>query len=154
MKGSGGTEGGLGQFAIGFALAMLAVYLFFDSVRVSSGVGLISGGMFGGRGGGGFWETTSMGIVFMPFFLGVLALFYDAKQKWAWWLMWLGGAVIAIEITSRMRFRFDIKTTHFLGMLTLFAAGAALMMRSYREAAGVDNDTVGRSGRAVLGSTS
>jgi hypothetical protein len=133
MKGSGGTEGGLGQFAIGFGLAMLALYLFFDSIRVSSGIGMVSRGLFGGRGSGGFWETTSMGIVFMPFFLGVLALFYDAKQKWAWWLMWLGVAVMAVEIISCMRFRFDIKTTHFLGMLTLFAAGAAMMMRSYRE---------------------
>jgi len=118
MKGSGGTEGGLGQYAIGFGMAMLALYLVFDSVlcregsdssRWDSPVGL-SGGS-----GRGFWETTSMGIVFMPFFLGVLALFYDAKQKWAWWLMWLGVAVVAIEIISRMRFRFDIKTTHFLG---------------------------------------
>ena len=77
MRGSGGTEGGLGKFAIGFSLSALATYLFFDSVRVTTGGhGLISG-LFG-YGCGGYWETTSMGIIFVPFFLGVIALFYDA----------------------------------------------------------------------------
>lgn len=74
-----------------------------------------------------------MGIIFVPFFLGVLALFYDSKQSWAWWLMWLGLAVIAVEILSRIRFVMDTKTTHLLGMFVLFAAGSALMIRSYRE---------------------
>lgn len=45
MKGSGGTEGGVGQFFIGLVLAGLAIYLFFDSVRVTTGVGLVSGGV-------------------------------------------------------------------------------------------------------------
>jgi hypothetical protein len=136
MRGSGGTDGGVGQFAIGFCLAMLALYLFFDSVKVSTaGYGLISGS-FHGRGGGhgGFWETTSMGIIFVPFFLGVLSLFYNARMKWAWWLTWIGVAVIAIEILSRVRFLMTMKTTHLLGMMVLFAAGAALMLRSYRDA--------------------
>ena len=135
MRGSGGTEGGVGLFAIGFCLAILALYLFFDSVKVSTeGFGLMSG-MFRGRGGGqgGLWETTSMGIIFVPFFLGVLALFYDSRMTWAWWLTWIGVAVIAIEILSRIRFLMTMKTSHLLGMLLLFAAGAALMLRSYRD---------------------
>ena len=53
MRGSGGTEGGLGQYAVGFALAVLAVYLFFDSVVVSTGGhGWVSGAMGHGRGRG------------------------------------------------------------------------------------------------------
>jgi hypothetical protein len=133
MRGSGGTEGGTGKFLTGFGLSALALYLFFDSVHVAAG----DLGMFTAvahrYAGGGVLETTSMGLLFVPFFLGVLALFYDARQKWAWALMWFGIAVLVIEILSRIRFFLNMKTTHLLGMMVLFAAGAALMIRSYRD---------------------
>ena len=132
MRGSGGTEGGLGKFAIGFFLAALATYLFFDSVKVTTaGCGLISG-LFG-YGRGGYWETTSMGIIFVPFFLGVVVLFYDARLWWGWLLTYLGIGTLAIEILSRIQFLFQMKTTHLLGMIVLFAAGVGLMLRSYRD---------------------
>jgi len=132
MRGSGGTEGGVGKFTIGLGLAVLAVYLFFDSVKVSTaGHGLVSGML--GHGQGGHWETTSMGIIFVPFFIGVVALFYDAKWRWAWGLTFLGIAVLAIEMLSRIRFLLFMKTTHLLGMIVLFSAGIGLMLRSYRE---------------------
>jgi hypothetical protein len=133
VKGAGGTEGGIGRFTIGLVLAVVAVYLFFDSVRVSTAhYGWISGLMHR-SGGRGLWETTSMGIVFAPFFIGVIALFYDAKMKWAWWLTYLGIAILAVEILSRIRFLLESKLTHLLMMIVLFAAGVGLMLRSYRE---------------------
>ena len=136
MKGSGGTEGGVGQFLIGLVLAGLAIYLFFDSVRVATGAGFISDsihGMMGRRGGIG--ETTSMGIIFVPFLIAIIALFYDAKKKWGWWLLYFGVAVIAVEILSRIRFFMNTKLTHLLGMMVLFAAGVGLILRSLRDAA-------------------
>ncbi len=120
------------MFAIGFALSALATYLFFDSVRVTTaGHGLISG-LFG-YGHGGYWDTTSTGIIFVPFFLGVIALFYDARLWWGWVLTYVGIGVVAIEILSRIQFLFQMKTTHLLGMIVLFAAGVGLMLRSYRD---------------------
>lgn len=80
------------------------------------------------------WETTSMGILFVPLLAGVVALFYDANQKWGWWLVYFGVAVLAIEILSRIRFFMNTKLTHLIGMLVLFAAGLGLMLRSYRDA--------------------
>lgn len=135
MRGSGGTEGGTTLFAFGVLMAIAAVYLFFDSVRVSTGHhGALSGLMGAGRGHGRLVETTSMGIVFVPFFIGVFALFVDARRKWAWILTYIGLAVLAIEVLSRIRFIFETKLTHLLGMFILFAAGCALMFRSYRDA--------------------
>ena len=81
----GGTEGGLGKFVLGLVLAGASLYFLFDSVLVTTrGSGWISGGIRGmrggggGHGGGGMRETTSMGIVFLPFLIGLIALFYDA----------------------------------------------------------------------------
>ena len=141
MQGSGGTDGGLRQFLIGFGLAALAVYLFFDSVRVvADGAGIVSRALRGRGGGGGgrFGQTTSMGILFVPFFIGVFSLFVNSRQKWAWGLTYLGMAVLAVEIVSRIQFYIDTKLTHLLLMLVLFAAGCALMFRSYEE----ETDTV------------
>ena len=132
MKGSGGTEGGIADFVIGFCLAGLAVYLFFDSVRMTTGGhGFVSGLLSARR--GGHWETTSMGIVFVPFGIGVFSLFVDATRKWAWWLTHIGLAIVAVEILSRVRFLIEIKTSHFFMMLILFLFGCALMFKSYTE---------------------
>ena len=134
MRGSGGTEGGTGQFAVGLLLSVAATYLFFDSVKVSTvPFGLVSGMMHRGGGGGGFWETTSMGVIFVPFFIGVIALFYNSRLRWAWGLTLLGLVVVAVEILSRIRFLMVTKTTHLFLMIVLFAAGIGLMLRSYVE---------------------
>ena len=139
MRGSGGTEGGTALFFVGLALSTIGGYLFFDSVRVATDVGLISGLMRGGRGGGhGLWETTSMGILFIPFLIGVIALFYDAQRRWGWWMLYIGMAVITVEVLSRIRFFMNTKLTHLLAMMVLFGAGVGLMLRSYREMKAAD----------------
>lgn len=132
MKGSGGTEGGTGLFFIGLCLAIGSTYLFFDSVRVTTGAGFgwISG-LYARNMSGGF-QTTSMGIIFVPFFLGVFLLFYDASKRWAWWVMWGGVGIIAVEILSRIHFYMNVKTTHFMLMVVGLAAGLALMAKSYK----------------------
>jgi len=101
------------------------------------GAGWISGGIRGirggGAGGGGMRETTSMGIVFLPFLVGLIALFYDASKKWSWAVTWIGIAIIIIEMLSRIRFDMQIKTSHLMIMFVTFAAGAGLMLQSYRD---------------------
>ncbi len=132
MRGSGGTPGGISEFAIGFVLAGLAVYLFLDSVVVSTGVGLIAGGVQG-MFGGVIGDTASSGLVFLPFFIGVTALFYDARPRWSWTTVCLGIAIIIVEILSRIRFLIAMKVSHLLGIIVLLAAGTGLMLRSYRD---------------------
>jgi hypothetical protein len=127
----GGTEGGNGSFLTGAGLVLLGVglYLLLDSVKVvSGGFGWFSG--LSHRGGMG--ETTSMGIIFVPFLIGVGVLFFDAKKRWAWWLAGLGLAVIIIEIFSRIRFVMAVKTTHLLMILVMIAGGAGMLLRAYR----------------------
>lgn len=115
------------QFGGGIVLLGVGLYMLLDSVRVTSGGhGLLSGAI--GR-GGYLFETTSMGIVFLPFILGVIALFYDSQKKIGWWLSGLGVAVLLVEIFSRIRFILDMKTTHLLMILVLIAAGAGLMLK-------------------------
>lgn len=136
MRGAGGTSGGIGMFMGGFALAAGSLWFFFDSVLVTSGgVGWITSQLAAARGQGGgpsAWQTTSMGIIFIPFVCGVIALFYDASKSWAWYLTYFGIFVLVVEILSRIQFVFSMKTSHLLLMLGSFAAGTAMMFRSYR----------------------
>jgi hypothetical protein len=127
----GGTEGGTPSFLMGGGVILLAVglYLLLDSVRVVTGdFGAISG-MMHGRGGMG--ETTSMGIVFVPFLIGAGVLFFDMRKRWAWGLSGVGLLVLVIEILSRIRFRMDTKVSHLLMILVMIAAGAGLLARAY-----------------------
>ncbi|MEM7146717.1 MAG: hypothetical protein AAF591_16405 [Verrucomicrobiota bacterium] len=128
----GGTDGGTWQFLVGALLCVVAGWLFFDSVRVVSGGGWVSG-MMRGRGGGGMGQTTSMGILFVPFVIGLVLLFYNAKLKAGWVLFIVGLAIVVVEMVSRIRFRFDIKSTHLILMIVMFCAGAGFILRSVRD---------------------
>ena len=142
----GGTQGGEIKFLIGIVLSLLGLWLFFDSVRFTTGhLGAISsalargsgmghGGPAGGGGGGmGIGQTTSMGIVLVPLFIGVVALFFDVRRTWAWVVTWTGIGILLIEIVSRFRPEFQVKASHFILMLVLIAGGLGLMLRAYVE---------------------
>ena len=123
----GGNEGGDGYFLGGIALVIAGLYFFMDSVYVTTGqYGSISGMIGRGRNG---METTSMGIVFLPFLIGVGVLFYDSSKKWGWWLAGLGLTMLVIEMVSRIQFRMEIKSSTFLLMFFFIAAGAGLATR-------------------------
>lgn len=140
MRGSGNTEGGIGQFSVGLVLSIVSLYFFFNSVQVSSqGDGFI-GRMIHSGIGDGMAGTASMGLIFVPFFLGVTALFYDARQTWAWLLMWIGVGIISIEILSRITFLFNFRLSYMLLLIVLFAAGTGLMLRSYKDVTHEIND--------------
>jgi len=129
----GGTEGGEGAFVggLGMVLVALGLYLFFDSVHVTAGnQGFLSGYMSRGIGGLG---TASMGLIFVPFLLGVTALFFDSSKSWAWGITVIGLAIIVIEILSRIRFEMNMKTSHLLLVLGMTAAGFGLVMRALRD---------------------
>lgn len=131
----GGTEGGTTPFlaGAGLLLAAIGVYLLLDSVQVSSsGAGTISRWLVGAMGG---WETTSRGIIFLPLVLGVVALFYNAKLKAGWWLLWGGLGIVIVEILSRLVFHFSMKTSHLILLLGTIAAGVGLVLRGLRESA-------------------
>jgi uncharacterized protein len=134
--GAGGTQGGIGQFFVGLALACVSAYLFFDSVHVSTAPSGWISGLIGGHAGG--LSTVSAGLLFLPFFLGVMALFVNAKQTWAWILTWAGLGILVVEILSRLRFFMEMKLTHLLILVALMAAGCGLIFRSFRDFVALD----------------
>lgn len=129
----GGRPGGEMKALIGVVLLIAGVWLFFDSVRFTTGYGgLISGAISGGR-HGRMVETTSMGVVLVPLFAGLVALFFDARKMWAWWLTGLGVVILGVEVVSRFRPVMDIKATHLILLIVLVAGGLGLLLRAYVE---------------------
>lgn len=127
----GGRPGGEVKFLVGAVLTILGVWLFFDSVRFTTGhMGLVSGAISRGR-GGGLVETTSMGIVLVPLFIGVVALFFDVRKTWGWYLVGVGIVILAIEVVSRFRPVIAMKGTHLFLLIALVAGGLGLMLRAY-----------------------
>lgn len=129
----GGRPGGEIKFIVGVLLSGIGIWLFFDSVRLTSGhVGLVSN--FLGRGGrGGMGQTTSMAVLLVPLFCGIIGLFFNVKQTWAWALTIIGVLILGIEILSRMRPHFNVKASHGFLMIIMIAGGLGLMLRAYIE---------------------
>lgn len=129
QKGSGGTEGGTLLFVGGFLLSAVGLWFFLSNVHVSTGTAGFLSGLITRSG----FNSASTGVVFVPMFVGLLLLFYNANSKWAWLLFYSGLVLIVIEILSRIHFLMNIKTSHLIMMLGMIAAGMGMMLRSFKD---------------------
>ncbi len=129
----GGTKGGEALFIWGLGIFLLGfgAYLFLDSVRVTAGNAGVISGLISRRGGGGMAGTVSNALIFTPFFLGIVILFFDATKKWAWWVAGVGLIFIIVEVISRTQFMVNLKVSHMVIILGMMASGAGLILRSY-----------------------
>ena len=120
MKGAGGTEGGVGQFFLGLAMAVAGGYLLTNQVTVHSG----------------FWAwfgPSTFGLSLLPLLAGSGLLFFDGRSRLGWLLIASGSVIILAGILVNLRIYFE-PTSLFntLIMLVLLAGGLGLLARSLR----------------------
>ena len=127
-RGAGGTEGGTGRFLLGLVMLIGGGYLFFESIRVTSGFRW--GHALYSQGG---VDLTS-GMVLIPFMLGVGIIFYSGRNPIGWLLS--GGSLVALAfgVIASIRFRFQAMSAfELITILTCFVGGAGLLLSSLRE---------------------
>lgn len=120
MKGAGGTQGGVGEFFLGLAMAAGGGYLLTSQVMVSTG----------------FWAwfgPHTFGLSLLPLVAGCGLLFFDGRSRAGWVLTLAGSAIIFLGILMNLRIYFE-PTSLFntLIMLVLLAGGLGLLARSLR----------------------
>jgi hypothetical protein len=120
MKGAGGTEGGVGQFFVGLAMAVGGAYLLTQRVTVTSGFW----SFFGGH---------TFGLSLLPLVVGAGVLFYDGRSRLGFVLTTGGVLIVLLGIVMNLRVYFE-PTSLFdtLLMLVLLAGGIGLVARSLR----------------------
>jgi len=120
MRGAGGTQGGIGQFFIGLAMAVGGAFLLTQRVIVTSGFW-------------GYFGQHTTGLSLLPLVVGAGILFFDGKNVLGW-VLTLGGALIVfLGILLNLRIYFE-PTSLFdtLLMLILLAGGLGILARSLR----------------------
>lgn len=120
MNGAGGTEGGIGEFFLGLALAVAGGYLLTQRVVVTSG----------------FWGTFgdhSFGLSLIPLLAGVAILFFNGKSVLGWIFTAGGALVIFLGVLMNLHVYFT-PTSLFntLVMLVLLMGGLGLIARSLK----------------------
>jgi hypothetical protein len=117
---SGRTVGQELNFFLGIGLLFTGILMFFNHVKVSSGIlGML------GMGGGGF------GLLFIPLMIGAGWIFYDSKNKWAWLVTASSVGVIFFAILNSLAVRFpETSVLGFIMLLLPLAAGSALLLKS------------------------
>jgi len=120
LKDVGGTSGGLAEFFLGLGLASAGGYFLTQQVSVSSNMFTM-------------WGYNSFGLSLIPFILGVMLLFADAKSIAGHVLLYLGLIIILAGVIMNLRIYFQ-PTSLFntLMMLGLLAAGVGLIIKSLR----------------------
>jgi uncharacterized protein len=120
FRGAGGTPGGLGEFLIGFAMAVAGGYLLTQQVTVTSGFWHL-------------WGYNAFGLSLIPLLFGVALLFYNGRSVIGWLLL-IGGAVIVLAgilMNLEIYFR-STSLFNTLLMLVLLFGGLGLVARSLR----------------------
>lgn len=103
----------------GIGLILTGIFMFFNHVRV--GTGMLA--MLGMTGGG-------MGLLFVPLMIGIGWLLYDSKNKVAWLLTTGTCAIIFFSVLNSLVMSFPAMS--MLGMIMMllpFAAGGALLLK-------------------------
>lgn len=120
IRGAGGTPGGIGQFLLGFALAVAGGWLLANQVVVSGGSWML-------------WGYNSFGVSLIPFVLGVALLFFNGRSVVGWLLLIAGLVIIVAGVLVNLRVYF-VATSLFntLLMLVLLFGGIGLIARSLR----------------------
>ena len=129
IKGAGGSDGGIGQFFIGFIMMIAGGYLFLNNIQVGQswsggfGYSLFSIGGFG----------VTSGYVMFPFIFGIGMVFYNSKNIIGW-LLTIGSIVmLGAGVIASLRFTFVRMTAFELIMiLVLLIGGIGLFLRSLR----------------------
>ncbi|MCQ4166493.1 hypothetical protein [Tahibacter harae] len=120
MSGAGGTPGGIGQFLLGFALAVAGGWLLMNQV-------VVSGGSWG------LWGYNSFGLSLLPFILGTGMIFFNGRSVLGWLLLLAGLAIIFAGVIVNLRVYF-LSTSLFntLAILVLLFGGIGLIARSLK----------------------
>jgi uncharacterized protein len=120
IRGAGGTEGGIGTFLIGFAMAVAGAYLLTNQVTVTSG----------------FWHIggyNAFGLSLLPFIIGIGLLFFDGRSVAGWVLTFAGAVIIFVGIIANLEIYFRATSLfNTIVMLVLLFGGVGLIARSVR----------------------
>lgn len=120
MRGAGGTEGGIGAFLIGFAMAVAGGYLLTNQVTVTSGYWRL-------------WGYNAFGLSLLPFIIGIAFLFFNGKSVVGWLLTLAGAVIIFVGIIANLDIYFrPTSLFNTLLMLVLLLGGIGLIARSLR----------------------
>lgn len=120
MRGAGGTEGGIGTFLIGFAMAVAGGWLLTNQVTVTSGYWRL-------------WGYNAFGLSLLPFIIGIAFLFFNGRSVVGWLLTLAGAVIIFIGIIANLDIYFrPTSLFNTLLMLVLLLGGIGLIARSLR----------------------
>jgi predicted membrane channel-forming protein YqfA (hemolysin III family) len=120
IRGAGGTEGGIGTFLIGFAMAVAGGWLLTNQVTVTSGYWRL-------------WGYNAFGLSLLPFVIGIAFLFFNGKSVFGWLLTVAGAVIIFIGIIANLDIYFrPTSLFNTLLMLVLLLGGIGLVARSLR----------------------
>jgi hypothetical protein len=135
-------------FLLGGALFAAGIFLFTNQVMVDSGyIGMGWGRSYGGRMGrffGGmfsFGTGQGLGLLMIPFGIGVGLLLADAYRKVGWFLVWASSAAVGAGVLQSLLFSF--RTTSLWSLMTMVvmvAGGGGLMFNSLRDYQGEEQE--------------
>ncbi len=130
MKGAGGTQGGIGRFAIGFVMLVAGGYLFLNNIQVHTHFRM---GGFGASALQSFGKFSTSGYVFIPFIFGIGMIFYNSKNIAGWLLLVVSAVLLTFGVITSIDLRLvSMSAFELISILVLMIGGLGLFLSSLR----------------------
>ena len=131
MRGAGGTNGGIGQFFLGFLMMCGGFYMLLNSITVTTSFGmglkLFAFGAFGTNFG------ITSGMIMIPFMFGVGIVFYNSHNLLGWLLTVGSLAALIFGVIASIHFSFRAMSAFDLIVILIMAVGGrGLFLNSLR----------------------
>jgi hypothetical protein len=94
IRGAGGTQGGIGEFFVGLAMAVAGAYLITNRVVVATGFWSM-------------WGYNMFGLSLVPLIIGIGILFFNGKSIGGWLLVGIGVVIIFTGILMNLHIYFQ-----------------------------------------------
>jgi hypothetical protein len=133
MRGAGGTDGGVGQFFLGFVMLCSGLYLLLNAISVTSSFGF--GMPLYGMSVFGIQYALTSGMVLFPFLIGIAMIFFNGRSLLGWLLAL--GALVALIAGVIASLHFNLRTMTAFDLITILiltVGGLGLFLRSLKSA--------------------
>jgi hypothetical protein len=129
FKGAGGTSGGTSGFFTGLIMMAVGFYMLLNKITITSGFGMGSSIY---RFGGSYNLTT--GMIFIPFIIGIIMIFYNSKKPWGWVLSVASLSAMIFGVISTVQIRMQSMSSFDAIIIFILAfGGLGMFLKSLKE---------------------
>lgn len=122
------------KYVMGIALMAIGAYLLLSHIQLTGFQNIGIRSSLYSFSAGRYPLSVTTGSIFIPFILGVIWIFYDAKKIWGWLIAGISIVALILGVIMKMRLTMSSVNAFDVGlMLTLMFGGFGMFLAAHKK---------------------